>query len=135
MNWIKATKLIRSVWSVTLAVALIAVVSCSQGLDERTPIAGSGGVTGGITGIVTNLDGVPVAGLRVGIVSGTAEFPEIAPETDDGGSFQINSVQPGTYQVGVNDRDGARIGLESVVVKIGEIASVNFAVAVQRATK
>ncbi len=113
---------------VVATVALSAAVACGQGSDEPTPSAVAGGGPGGIAGIVTDLDGAPVAGMRVGIVSGTAAFPEIAPETDQGGSYQINSVPPGTFQVGVHDRDGQRIGLESVVVKSGETASRDFSV-------
>ena len=118
------------VWMVVATVALSAAVACGQGSDEPTPSAAGGGGPGGIAGIVTDLDGAPVAGVRVGIVSGTAAFPEIAPETDEGGSYQINSVPPGTFQVGVHDRDGQRIGLESVVVKSGETASRDFSVSV-----
>ena len=119
------------VWMVAAAVALAAAVACGQGSDQPTPSAVSGGGPGGgIAGIVTDLDGAPVAGMRVGIVSGTAAFPEIAPETDEGGSYQINSVPPGTFQVGVHDRDGQRIGLESVVVNSGETASRDFSVSV-----
>ncbi len=117
------------VWMVVATVAVAAAVACGQGSDEATPSAVGGGEPGGsIAGIVTDLDGAPVAGVRVGIVSGTAAFPEIAPETDQGGFYQINSVPPGTFQVGVHDRDGQRIGLESVVVKSGETASRNFSV-------
>ncbi|MCH8186337.1 MAG: carboxypeptidase regulatory-like domain-containing protein [Chloroflexi bacterium] len=118
------------VWTVVATVALITAVACGQSSDESTPGAVGGGGPGGIAGIVTDLDGAPVAGMRVGIVSGTAAFPEIAPETDEGGSYQINSVPPGTFQVGVHDRDGQRIGLESVVVKSGETASRDFSVSV-----
>ncbi len=119
------------VWMAVATVALFAAVACGQSSDEPAPSAvGGGGPGGGIAGIVTDLDGAPVAGMRVGIVSGTAAFPEIASETDQGGSYQINSVPPGTFQVGVHDRDGQRIGLESVVVKSGETASRNFSVSV-----
>ena len=118
------------VWMVIATVALSAAVACGQGSDESTPSVVGGGGPGGIAGVVTDLDGAPVAGMRVGIVSGTADFPEIAPETDERGSYQINSVPPGTFEVGVHDRDGRRIGLESVVVKSGETASRDFSVSV-----
>ena len=99
-----------------------------SGEDPATPTPAGESRLGGIAGIVTDLDGGPVEGMRVGIVSGTAAFPEIGPETDEAGSYQINSVPPGTFQVGVHDRDGQRVGLESVVVKSGETATLNFSV-------
>ena len=83
---------------------------------------------GGIEGIVTDLEGRPVAGLRVGIISGTVAFPEIGPETDEAGYYQIGGVAPGIFQVAVHDRDGQRVGLESVDVKSGETATLNFSV-------
>ena len=123
-------------WTVAAAVALItAAVACGQSSDEPAPSAVGGGAPGSIAGIVTDLDGAPVAGMRVGIVSGTAAFPEIALETDGGGSYRINSVPPGTFEVGVHDRDGQRIGFESVVVKSGETASRDFSVSVGVATQ
>ncbi len=123
------------VWAVAVAVALVAAVACGQSSDEPTPSAVSSDGPGGIAGIVTDLDGAPVAGMRVGIVSGTAAFPEIAPETNEEGRYQIGGIAPGTFQVGVHDRDGRRIGLESVVVNSGETASLDFSVSVGAATQ
>ena len=107
---------------------IVAAAACGQSSDEGTPAAGSGGKLGAITGFVTDIEGQPVAGMRVGIVSGTAAYPEIAPETDEGGSYRINSVPPGSFEVAVHDRDGHRIGLASVIVTSGEMASRNFSV-------
>ncbi len=123
------------VWTVAVAVALSTAVACGQGSDEPTPSAVSKDGPGGIAGIVTDLGGAPVAGMRVGIVSGTAAFPEMAPETDGGGFYRINSVPPGTFEVGVHNRDGQRIGFESVVVKSGETASRDFSVSLGTATE
>ncbi len=69
-----------------------------------------------------------MAGMRVRVVSGTAAFPETAPERDAQGYYQIGGVAPGTFQVAVHDRDGQRVGLESVVVKSGETATLNFSI-------
>lgn len=84
--------------------------------------------TGGIEGAVTDTDGKPVVGMRVLIVSGTTGFPEIAAETNEDGYYQIGSVPPGTFAVAVHDRKGNRIGLESVVVRSGDISSLNFVI-------
>ena len=105
------------IWMVVLVAAI--GIACS----------GGGGESGSIAGVVTDLVDRPLAGMRVGIVSGTATFPEIAPETDDGGSYQINSVPPGTFQVAIHDRNGQRVGLESVVVNSGETATLDFSLA------
>jgi hypothetical protein len=82
---------------------------------------------GGIEGTVTWME-KPAAGMRVGIVSGTTGFPEIAVETNDGGYYQIGSVPPGTFEVAVHDKEGNRIGLESVVVRGGETSTLNFVI-------
>ena len=90
------------------------------------PVGDSG--PGGIEGTVSGLDGEPVAGMRVGIISGTAAFPEIGPETDEKGYYQIGGVPPGTFQVAVHDSDGQRVGLKSVDVTSGETATLDFSV-------
>jgi formylglycine-generating enzyme required for sulfatase activity len=98
-----------------------------------TPVANKG--TGGIEGTVTDLDSKPVAGMRVGIVSGTTSFPEMAPETNEEGYYQIGSVPPGTFEVAVHDREGNRIGLESVVVRSGETSTLNFTISTGEITE
>jgi hypothetical protein len=79
-------------------------------------------------GTVTNPDGKPVAGMRVWIVSGTTGFPEMAPETNEEGYYQIGSVPPGTFKVATHGREGNRIGLESVVVRSGETSTLNLTI-------
>ena len=83
---------------------------------------------GGIGGTVTCLDGEPLAGVRMAIVSGTVPFPEPAPETDSGGHYQLSSLSPGTFEVAVHDRDGRRIGLAAVTVTGRETAALDFSV-------
>lgn len=83
---------------------------------------------GSIEGTVTDYDGNPLGGMRVGIVSGTTFFPEIAAETNEEGYYQIGSVPPGTFEVAVHDVKGNRIGLESVTVRSGESSTLNFVI-------
>ena len=123
------------VWAVAVAAMLFTALACNQGSDDPTPITGNSAEPGGIAGTVTDLDRRPLVRMRVSIVSGTATFPEIAPETDEGGSYQINNVPSGTFEVGVQDRDGQQIGLESVVVNSGETAPRNFSVSIGAATQ
>ncbi len=107
--------------SVLATLLVVAGTSCAG-----TPVINKG--TGDIEGTVTDLDSKPVAGIRVWIVSGTTGFPEMAPETNEEGYYQIGSVPPGTFEVAVHDREGNRIGLESVVVRSGETSTLNFTV-------
>lgn len=83
---------------------------------------------GGIEGTVTNVDGKPVAGMRVSIVSGTTGFPEILALTNEDGYYKIGSVPSGRFEVAVHDREGNRIGLDSVTVRSGETSTLDFTV-------
>jgi len=113
-------------------VIILLALLLTSGLLAGTSCAGTP-AAGGIEGTVTDLNDKPVAGMRVGIVSGTTGFPEMAPETNEEGYYQIRrgyyqirSVPPGTFEVAVHDREGNRIGLESVVVRSGETSALNF---------
>ena len=90
-----------------ILVILCAVTWFSCGNDDDDDNEGGSG----IEGTVTSINGKPVVGMRVSIVSGTTGFPEIAPETNDEGYYQIGSVPPGTFEVAVTDREGNRISL------------------------
>lgn len=83
---------------------------------------------GSIKGTASSGEGDPVAGLVVSIVNGSVGFPEIAVMTDDKGFYQIGSVPPGVFKVGVHDELGERIGLDSVYVIGGENSILNFTV-------
>ena len=86
----------------------------------------SGPELGAIRGTVTDESGEPLPGIRVGIVSGTAAFPEIAPETDEKGLYQISGVSPGTFEVAFHDRKGNRVGIETVTVIGGETSTLDL---------
>ncbi|MCW4055119.1 MAG: carboxypeptidase-like regulatory domain-containing protein [Candidatus Bathyarchaeota archaeon] len=81
---------------------------------------------GGIEGTVTDHDGTPLAGMRIGMVNGTTFFPEIATETNGEGYYHIGGVPQGTFEVAVHDRQGNRIGLENVTVRDGETSTLKF---------
>ena len=108
----------------------------SQTSAEATPTAVTADDSGpsAIEGTVTGPDGKPVAGIRIAIVSGTAPFPEMAPSTDEKGYYRLSSLQPGTYEVAVRDDQGGEAGLESAVVKGGEITRLDFSISVGAAT-
>ena len=123
------------VWTIAAVVALFAAMACGSSSDQTTPASVSDSRPGGIEGTVADAQGGPLAGMRVGIVSGTEAFPEIAPETDEEGHYQIGGVAPGTFQVAVHDTQGERIGLESVTVRSGETATLNFSLSGAAAEK
>lgn len=120
---VQMKKLALFMTSVLATLLIVAGTSCAG-----TPAAG------GIEGTVTDLDGKPVAGMRVAIVSGTTSFPEIAPETNEEGYYQIGNIPPGTFEVSVNDRDGNRVGFESVVASSGETSTLNFIISTGQIT-
>jgi hypothetical protein len=81
---------------------------------------------GGIEGIVTDHEGVPLAGMMVGIVGGTTVFPEIATVINEVGYYLIGSVPSGTFEVAVHDVLGNRIACEYITVRSGETSTLNF---------
>lgn len=86
---------------------------------------------GGIEGMITDVNGTPVSGMRVSIVSGTTGFPEIAAITNETGYYAIGSVPPGSFEIAVHDQEGNRVGLGSVTVRGGETSTLNFIIAIE----
>ncbi len=121
-------KWITSGLGVGVAAVFLAATACGQQSDNatQTPIGESR--AGGIEGTVTDSEGEPVSGMRVSIVSGTAAFPEIAPETDSKGYYRLDSVPAGTFEIAVHGAQGQRVGSESVIVTSGEITTLNISV-------
>ena len=113
-------------WLTIVLVGVGLLTACAQPEPSPTPTARA--VLGQISGTVTDGGGAPQQGLRVMIVSGTAAFPEIAPVTDESGSYRIGPVEPGTFQVSVRDAKGNSIAQESVVVGGNETARLDLVV-------
>ncbi len=84
---IAMTGWIRLAITAAVAVASLGAVACGSGSDGATATPVGNERPGSIKGAVTGPDGEPIGGLRVSIISGTAPFPEIAPETDDAGLY------------------------------------------------
>ncbi len=126
-----------SILLVLPAVLLVVAACTGQGEAEptQTPTPAGESRSGGIEGAVTGPDGEPIAGIRVAIVSGTAPFPEIAPETDEKGHYRLSGIAPGTYEVAVHDDQGQRVGFESVVVTAGKTVTLDFSVSVGAAAE
>ena len=124
---------IRLAITATVVVASLGALACGGGPDRATATSVSNERPGSIEGAVTDPDGEPIGGLRVFIIGGTAPFPEIAPETNDAGLYQIAGLTPGTFQVAVHDRQGERVGVESIDVRSGETSTLNFSIATDAA--
>ena len=112
----------------TLVAALAPLVAVGCGTNGIT--SPSTTRLGAIQGTVTDGSGEPVPSVRVFIVAGTAAFPEIAPETDEQGLYRIGGVSPGTFEVAFHDRNGNRIGLDTVSVIGGETATLDLHIVV-----
>lgn len=105
----------------------LALAACSEDDDPTVvPAAVAPGGSGSITGSVSDPAGQNVEGARVAIISGTAAFPEIAAITGPDGSYQLGSLSAGTYEVGVQNDDGDRIGQESATVAASGSATLNI---------
>ena len=109
-----------------LAIMILVVVGCGSD-GAPSPFAPR---LGAIEGTVTDESGDPVPMVRVFIVGGTVPFPEIAPETDEEGFYRIGGVNPGTFEVALHDRNGNRIGLDSVTVIGGETSTLDLQIVV-----
>ena len=124
------TTLIGIVIAITLVLASIIMTGgCTT--TQPTEPKPSGVEAGAIQGTVIDVDGKPVAGMRVSIVSGTVGFPEILALTDERGRYSIGSVPAGTFEVAVHDEEGSRVGLESIVVHDGETSTLDFTILAQ----
>ena len=115
-------------------IAVFAAAACSSEPEAATPEPTTAPALGAIEGIVARPDGKPLAGMRVSIESGTAPFPEIAPETNAQGRYRLGSVPSGVFDVAVHDRDGSRIGLKSIEVRSAETSVLDFSISAQSAS-
>ena len=109
-----------------LAIMILVAVGCGSD-GKPSPAAPR---LGAIEGTVTDERGGPALGVRVVIVNGTADFPEIAPVTDEQGFYRIGGVTPGTFEVAFHDRNGNRIGLDSITVIGGETSTLDLQIVV-----
>jgi hypothetical protein len=95
-----------------------------QTLDQD----GSAPQNGKIVGRVEYEDGYPSEGFRIGIIEGTAPFPEISPITNEDGEFQFSAIPPGTFVVALYNYRGEIIEEKSVSVEEGSTSLMSFTV-------
>ena len=105
-----------------MATLIIVAAACGEGAEPTA----NPDLSGIIEGTVKDADGRPVSGMRLGIVAGTAPFPEIAPITNEDGVYRFPAIPPGTFSVAVHDARGNRIALQSVEVTSGKVRELNF---------
>ena len=119
----KQRKMLISLVAAAMVASLILVAAaCREGAEPTATSA----LSGIIEGVVKDSDGSPVPGMRLGIVNGTAPFPEVAPVTNEDGVYQFPAILPGTFSVAVHDGQGNRIALQSVEVRSGEASKLDF---------
>lgn len=128
---IKTMKIRPILRGIMIATALILtpimLINGCAATEPAEPTLG-GEEAGAIQGTVTGVDGKPVAGMRVSIVSGTTGFPEILALTDERGRYTIGSVPAGRFEVAVHDVEGKEVASGSVIVRGGETAILDFSV-------
>jgi len=83
---------------------------------------------GGVEGTISDELGRPVAGMLVSIIDGTVGFPEIAVFTGEDGFYQIGSVPPGVFILGVQDEEGERVGQKTFQVVSGETSTLDITI-------
>ncbi len=116
-------KILRSLAAAAMLASLILVAAaCREGAEPAATPA----LSGIIEGVVKDADSSPVLGMRLGIVSGTAPFPEIAPVTNEDGVYRFPAIPPGAFSIAVHDEQGNRIALQSVDVRSGEASRLDF---------
>jgi hypothetical protein len=84
--------------------------------------------SGGVEGTISDELERPVAGLIVSIIDGSVGFPEIAVLTREDGFYEIGSVPPGVFILGVNDEEGKRVGQKTFQVLSGETSTVDITI-------
>ena len=122
-------KMLRSLVAAAMLASSILVAAACGGRAELTATPA---LAGSIEGVVKDSDGQPMLGIRLGIVSGTAPFPEIAPVTNGDGFYRFPTIPQGTFSVAVHDGQGNRIALQSVEVRHGEVSELDFILATLR---
>jgi len=95
-----------------------------QTLDQ----GGSTTENGQIVGRVEYEDGYPGKGFRVGIIEGTASFPEISPITNENGEFQFSEIPPGSFVVALYNFRGEIIEKKTVSVEERSTSLMSFTV-------
>jgi len=104
----------------------IVLIAASIGVYFLVLRPNSTGEPGGVEGIISDELGRPVAGLIVSIIDGSVGFPEIAVLTAEDGFYQIGSVPPGVFTLGVHDEEGETLGQKTFQVVSGETSTVDI---------
>jgi hypothetical protein len=81
---------------------------------------------GSIEGTVYMQDGTPGSNLVIRAVR--PEYPGVLVRTDDGGSYHVENIPVGDWDIEFFDEGGWQVGLETVHVTAGETVALDFAI-------
>ena len=104
-----------------LLLSLLAILAVACGDDPQEAEE-----TGSIEGTVRHASGEPAQAVVLTIISGSAQFPEIAPLSNAEGFYSFPGIPAGTFEVAVDDDQGGKVVVQSVEVKAGEASAVDF---------
>ncbi len=110
------------------SIAIVSLVACS---DDTVSDPNDPTLVGVIAGTVKDSARIPLTGMRVSVVAGTTQFPEIGVVTDLDGQFVIGGLLPGTFDLGVFDKGGRRLAVASVRVRRGEVSRPNIVLGIR----
>jgi hypothetical protein len=108
---------------VRAALTAILVATCAAAGGAQT-------VSGAIQGLVVDPQGAVVAEARV-IASQAAKSVARESDSNSGGGFRIDGLEPGSYEVFVS-KPGFSTGRARVLVRVGEVKWTRIALAVRR---
>src|SRR5687767_464197 len=84
-----------------------------------------------IAGVVTDASGAAIPGALVTIVTAGATQDAIDTYTSDAGTFKVDPLSPGTYQLQIA-LEGFETAVRQIVADAGQTASVNVTLELQR---
>ena len=113
-----------------LAAALVAGVGAPLPAQRVTEVPDAG--TGSLTGRITNLKSLPVAGVTV-VLRNEATGAETKTTTARNGSYRFAALEAGAYTLAAESTELGRGELEGVVISAGHEARVQAAMDFERA--
>jgi hypothetical protein len=108
-----------------LALALALLLAACSANVEPNPGSGDESTTPAVTGIITDVDGKPLADVGVAVKEGTVATPEKLMLTDADGKYSWD-LPVGTYKLAASKDGYAEQVLEVVVKAEGQQVELNF---------
>jgi Carboxypeptidase regulatory-like domain len=106
---------------------LLCAVFLSSCFTMSAAVAAPGAPGGGVSGIVRDPHGVPLAGVLVTLLQGRFNFKTVQTATTDGvGRFEIKDVLPGLYSLRVTLANYLPLIQSGIGVASGKMAELNL---------